>query len=107
LDISDRTVGPSNDVVLGFASNYLEVVDSDELPYDSEIQLLVSVLNVLSANAHQLQLELCTSIKSYLAVDSFLEGVVGVLFNSVPFYHGRVDLVDDFKEDLAISALLV
>lgn len=107
LHITYRAVGPSDDILLSLASDDLEVVDAHKLPHDGKSQFLVSVLDILSANAHKLQLELGTSIKSNLTVDTFLEVVVWILFYSVPFYNVRVDLVDDLQKNLTISAFLI
>ena len=97
LHVAYCTVGPSDDILLGLASNDLKIVDAHELPDDRKGQFLVSVLDVLGSNSHKLQLELCTSIKSHLAVNTLLEVVVWILFNSVPFDNVRVNLVNDFQ----------
>ena len=109
LNIADRTVCPSDDVLFCLASDNLEVVDAYELPHNGQYQLLVTLLNILGADAHQLELESLwtASIKSDLAVDSFLEIVVWVLFNSVPLDNSWVDFVDYFKKYLTIPALFV
>jgi hypothetical protein len=82
-------------------------VNAHKLPYNSESEFFISVLDVLSTDSHKLQLELCTSIKSNLTVNTFLEVVVWILFYSVPFNNVRVDLMDDFEKNLTVSALLV
>lgn len=96
LYVANCTVGPSDDILLGLASDDLEVMDAHELPDDGKRQFLVSVQDVLGSNSHKLQLELSTSIKSHLAVNTLLEVVVWILFNSVPFNNVRVNLVNDF-----------
>ena len=107
LNITHRTVGPSDNVLLCFTSDNLKVVDSDQLPHDGKGKLFVTILDILSTDAHQFQLKLDTSIKSYLAINTFLEIVVRVLFHSIPFNYGRVNLVNDFQENLSVSAFLV
>lgn len=107
LHVTYCTVGPRNDILLGLTSDNLKVVNAHKLPYNRESEFFISVLDVLSADSHKLQLELCTSIKSNLTVNTFLEVVVWILFYSVPFNNVRVDLMDDFEKNLTVPALLV
>jgi len=82
-------------------------VDSHELPDDSEHELLVSVDYVCVANADQFDFHLIACIQSDLRVDTHLKHVVGVLLDTIPLNYVWIDLVDNFEQYLAISALLV
>jgi len=62
-------------------------------------------LNVLGTDTHKFDLEFHASIKSDLTVYAFLEVVIWVLLNSVPLDNGRVNLVNYFQENLAVSAI--
>jgi hypothetical protein len=62
-------------------------------------------LNVLGTDTHKFDLKFHASIKSDLTVYAFLEVVIWVLLNSVPLDNGRVNLVNYFQENLAVSAI--
>ena len=67
---------------------------SHELPDDSKDEFFISILNVLGTNTDLLNFELRGGVKSNLAVDSLLEGVVWHLLDAVPLHNRIVDLVD-------------
>jgi len=81
-------------------------MDTHQLPNDGKHKLLVTVLDVLSTDTNQLDLEGFAGIEGNSAVDSLFEVIVGVLFDSVPLDNLVVDLVDDLKEDLTITNIL-
>lgn len=65
------------------------------------------MLNVLSADTDQLDLQLGASVKSDLTVNTLLEGVVWILFNSVPLNNSWVNFVNDLQKDLTVSHVFV
>lgn len=79
-------------------------MDSDELPNDGKDKFFVPVTDILGTDSNKGNLQLGGRVKSDLAVDAFLECVVGVFLNTVPLDNCRVDSVDDFKQKLAISS---
>ena len=68
--------------------------------------ILLSLLDIISYSFDKFKLHLAESILGDLAVDSDLEGVVGVLFNAVPLNNVGVDLVDDLQHSLAVADVL-
>jgi len=79
------------------AADDLHVVNSYELPDNSEHELLVSLNYVCVANADQFDFHLGACIQGDLCVDTLLEHVVGVLLNTVPLNYIWVDFVDNFE----------
>jgi hypothetical protein len=61
------------------------------------------LLDITCADTNQFDLQLATGVKGDLAVNSLLESVVWIFFNSVPLNDGRVDFVNDLQENLAVT----
>jgi hypothetical protein len=81
-------------------------VNSHELPHNSKHQLFVTLLDITCTNTNQFDFKFTTGIEGNLTVDGLLEGVVWILFNSIPLDNSWVDFVDNFQQNLTITDIL-
>jgi hypothetical protein len=105
LLIGNHAVSPLNELILALVANNLQVVHPDHLPDHSQNELFVSFIDVSSSNAWNLKTNLLASLDDFLAVNSHLVGVIGLLINNLPVNAVRVKLVKDFQKSKSIHYL--